>query len=118
MDDHHTEFDINSGALCLSFANAFNISASDTHEEMIKEYADLIKWAQTLEVIDDTTAQSLLHRANQHPDEAATILQSAWSLRRALFGIFAAIAHHKSPDPTDLDVLNTRLPETLAHQLN
>lgn len=117
MNDHHTEFDINAGALCLSFANAFNITASEKHEEMIKEYADLIKWGQTLEVIDVTTAQSLLHQANQHPDEAATVLQSAWTLRKSIFGIFAAIAHHKSPDPADLNALNAALPGALTHQL-
>ena len=115
MDNHHTEFDTNAGALCLSFANAFDIHVSDKHDEMLKEYADLVEWAQILEVIDIPTAQSLLHEANQRPDEAAAVLQSAWALRQVLYGTFASIAHRKSPDPDDLDALNTALSGALTH---
>ncbi|MBK8987281.1 MAG: ABATE domain-containing protein [Chloroflexi bacterium] len=115
MDNHRTEFDTISGALCLSFANAFNVDAGERHEEMLKEYADLVEWAQTLEVIDFSTAQSLRHEANQHPDEATAVLQSAWALRQVLYGVFAAIAHQQSPAPTDLDALNTALSGMLSH---
>lgn len=115
MDNHHTEFDTKAGALCLSFANAFDINDNDKHEEMLKEYAVLVEWAQILEVIDILIAQSLLHEANQRPDEAFAVLQSAWGLRQVIYSIFVSIAHHKPPAPDDLDVLNTALSGTLTH---
>ena len=116
MDNRHTEFDTLSGALCLSFANAFNVDASDGHEEMFQEYADLVEWAQLLEVIDQPTAQRLRHEAEQHPEEATAVLQSAGALRQVLYRMFAAIAHQQSPDPADLNALNTALADTLTHQ--
>lgn len=115
MDAHHTEFDTDAEALCLSFANNFDVHASDKREEMLKNYADLIRWAQKLEVIDTPSAQSLLHQADQRPDEAAAVLQSAWALREVIYNIFAAIAHHQPPNAADLDVLNAALPDALAH---
>ncbi|MBK8900012.1 MAG: ABATE domain-containing protein [Anaerolineaceae bacterium] len=116
MNNPHTEYDTLSGAICLSFANAFNVTASDGHEEMFQDYADLIEWAQLLEVIDLPTAQSLHREAEQHPGEATAVLQSAWALRQVLYRLFAALAHQQTPDPADLDALNTALVGTLAHQ--
>lgn len=116
MANHHTEFDINAETLCLSFANAFNIGDNDEHEEMFKQYPDLVEWAQLMEVINTPVAQSLLDEADQRPDEAIAVLQSAWLLRQAIYRIFASIAHHKPPAPDDLDALNAALSDTLTHQ--
>lgn len=116
MDDHQTEFDVNAGALCLSFANAFGIGANGKHEEMLREYADLIGWARTLEVIDVASAESLLYEARQRPEEAAAVLESAWALRKVIYNIFASLAHEKSPEAADLDALNRALGGSLTHQ--
>ena len=116
MDNHHTEFDTKAEALCLSFANAFDINENGKHEEMLKEYADLVEWAQILEVIDTPIAQLLLHEANKRSEEASTVLQSAWVLRQSLYNTFTSIAHDKLPASDDLDTLNKSLSGTLTHQ--
>ncbi len=116
MENHHTEFDTKAGTLCLSFANAFDIHVSGKHEEMLKEYADLVEWAQILEVIDIPSAQLLLHEANKRTEEASAVLRSAWKLRQSTYNIFSSIAHGKPHVPDDLDALNTSLPGMLTHQ--
>lgn len=115
MDNQSTDFDTNAEALCLSFANAFDIHENGKHEEMFKEYSDLVEWAQILKVIDRPLAQLLLHGANQNPEDAFAVLQSAWVLRKAIYNIFTSIAHHKSPEPGDLNILNVALSDTLVH---
>ena len=116
MGIHHTEFDTKAGALCLSFANSFDINVNGKHEEMLKEYADLVDWAQILEVIDTPIAQLLLKEANKRPEDAYAVLQAAWTLRQSIFNAFASIAHGKPPAPHDLDELNKSLSNTLTHQ--
>jgi predicted RNA-binding Zn ribbon-like protein len=57
----------------------------------------------------------LLHEANQRPNDAFTVLQSAWVLRQAIYDIFASIAHRKNPEPDDLNTFNKALSNTLTH---
>ncbi|MEM7117400.1 MAG: ABATE domain-containing protein [Chloroflexota bacterium] len=115
MDNHYNNFDTNAGALCLSFANTFDIHDNDKHEEMLREYIDLVEWARLLEVIDIPTVQLLRHEANAHPNEANTAIQAAWALRQTLYNIFASIAHDKSPAQDDLNGLNKAVSEVLNH---
>lgn len=116
MENPRTEYDTLSGALCLSFANAFNVDATEGHEEMFQGYTNLLAWAQLLGVIDQPTAQSLRHEAAQRPEAATAVLQTAWGVRQMLYRLFAALAHQQSPAPADLDALNTALSGTLTHQ--
>ena len=54
-------------------------------------------------------AEALVGRASRRPDDSAGALRRAIALRETIYGIFAAVASHKSPKVSDLDQLNAEL---------
>jgi len=105
---------LESGRLCLDFSNTMDWHASDHPIESLTSYAALINWARSINLLPDRTAQQLLHAADQHPTEAARVLDRAVALREAIYHIFVAVSGGKSPPTDDQITLNTELSRSLA----
>ena len=105
---------LESGWLCLDFANTADWHASEHPIEGLTSYGALIAWARSINLLPDRTAQQLLRAADQHPPEAARVLDRTVALREAIYHIFAAVAKGKSPSADDQATLNAELSRSLA----
>jgi predicted RNA-binding Zn ribbon-like protein len=106
---------LETGRLCLDFANTAEWHASDHPIEELVHYSDLVTWARTVGLLAEDEAQRLRDAAAHRPDGAAAMLDRAITLREALYRIFSAVAAGGWPHTDDLAVLNAALSEALAH---
>lgn len=102
------------GRLCLDFANTVEWHASDHPQEWLASYSDLVLWGQHAGILTKRKAQQLFQQASDHAAGAAAVLEQAITLREAIYGIFAAVAHGRQPKAADLAALNEALPAALA----
>jgi predicted RNA-binding Zn ribbon-like protein len=105
---------LESGWLCLDFANTAEWHLSEHPTERLTSYAELIAWARSIGLLPDRTAQHLLHEADQHRAEAARVLDRAVALREAIYHIFVAVAAGKLPSAGDQATLNAELSRSLS----
>jgi predicted RNA-binding Zn ribbon-like protein len=104
---------LESGWLCLDFANTAEWHLSSQPTERLTSYAELIAWARAINLLPDRAAQQLLRAADQHPAEAARVLDRAVALREAIYRIFVAVTEGKSPPVDDQATLNAELSRSL-----
>ena len=105
---------LESGWLCLDFANTAEWHLSDHPADRITRYEDLIAWARSINLLPDRTAQQLWRAAEQRPAEAARVLDRAVALREAIYHIFVAVAGGHSPSADDQATLNAELGRAMA----
>ena len=102
------------GRLCLDFANTVDWHASEHPIEGLTSYEALINWVRSINLLPDRVAQQLLRAAEQHPTEAARVLDRTVALREAIYHIFTAVAGGISPSAGDQATLNAELGRSLA----
>ena len=104
------------GALCLEFANTLgNRTAAPSDEEDLRDYADLLTWAERMEVLSAVRVAALRTWAATYPAEATAIFIQAITLREAVYRVFAAVAAGDMPAPDDLAYLTIAYRTAMAH---
>ena len=109
------ELDLESGWLCLDYANTAEWHASDQPIEQLNTYADLVEWARSIGLIGEPDAERWLAEGRRRPDEAAETLLWAIDLREALYRVFTALSAEDQPAPADLSIVNQALADALPH---
>jgi predicted RNA-binding Zn ribbon-like protein len=107
--------DLESGWLCLDYANTADWHASDHPIEHLNSYADLVGWARTVGLIEEAEVQRWLGEGARRPDEAAATYRRAIVLREALYRIFTALSTADRPAVDDLLTINRALADALSH---
>jgi predicted RNA-binding Zn ribbon-like protein len=100
--------------LCLDFANTIEWHASGHPVEYLHTYADLIEWAQEVQLIDTDEAAGLLAAATREPQAAEEALREAVALREAIYQLFSAASDSREPEQADLDLFNGALARALS----
>jgi predicted RNA-binding Zn ribbon-like protein len=96
---------LETGWLCLDFANTLDWHASSNPQETLNSVADLIDWASQVGLIDASQARRAADYASVHPDEAARTLADGIVLREAIYRVFACHTGHRHPEkPDDADL--------------
>lgn len=116
-DEHHgakTALNRPEEYVSLYFANTVNWHASDHQIEELKRYDDLVTWSQKEGLLDDHSAKLLLQEGKTRPGEAERVLKRGIVLREAIYHIFSAVTHGEKPRESDLQTLNSVLPEALS----
>ena len=103
------------GRLCLDFANTADWHKTAHPEERLHTYRDLVHWARHAGAIPHDAVGPLLAEAARRPQEAAAALESAITLREAIYRIFVAVAEGAAAARADLATLNAALATALAH---
>ncbi len=104
------------GALCLEFANTVgNRNATPPDEEDLRDYADLLTWAERMGVLSAVQVTALRAWAGKHAEEANGVFTRAIALRELLYRVFAAVAVGDAPAPDDLADLNAVYRQAMAH---
>ena len=106
---------LETGWLCLDFANTVDWHLSEQPQELLNNYSDLAYWAQKVGLLTEQAVQRLLQEAANGSNDATMVLKQAIDLRETIYRIFAAIDGGQSPDGSDLALLNIKLQETLPH---
>ncbi len=103
------------GALCLDFANTTGWRPSPADEEFLRDYEDLVAWAEHGGAVGAAEARSLLKAAEDVPDRARAAHRRAIALRECVYRIFAAVAAGTEPEPLDLNLLNESVRDANRH---
>lgn len=106
---------LESGRLCLDFADTAHWHASDQPTETLNDYADLVAWSQSVGLLTEGETRNLLDAAARHPADATATYERAIDLREAIYRTFSAVAANRLPAEADLDLINAALTEALAH---
>jgi predicted RNA-binding Zn ribbon-like protein len=106
---------LKTGWLCLDFANTADWHASETPEEQLVNYHDLLVWAREKAILDDAAMERLGVEARHFPEKAEQAYRAALELREVLYRLFAAVAAGQTPTGEDFDSLNRFLSEALIH---
>jgi predicted RNA-binding Zn ribbon-like protein len=102
------------GHLSLAFANTVAWRASDSPEEGLASYRDLVSWGQQARILTDHQAEQLLNEAARRPREATAVLERAITLREAIYRIFSALSGGHPPEAADLAKLNAELSHAMG----
>jgi predicted RNA-binding Zn ribbon-like protein len=94
------------GRLCLDFTNTADWHAGSNPVDHIRNYDDLVVWAEHAEIVTEDQARRLRERAADAPQQAAEAHRRAIALREALFRLFSALAANDQLNPDDLTILN------------
>lgn len=103
------------GVLCLDFVNTVDWHGSDHEGERLREYTDLVRWAEYGGLLTEVEAAHLRTLAGQVPAQATRMLDEARALRESLFHILGNVTRQEAPAPDDLAGLN-RWVETAGTQ--
>ena len=106
---------LETGYLCLDFANTADWHASQHPTEHLNSYEDLMAWARQVGLVTEPEGQYLLRQAAQRSGEVVTVLEQAIALREAIYRIFSATGNRHQPDSADMATLNQTLTEALRH---
>jgi predicted RNA-binding Zn ribbon-like protein len=86
MLEHETQsLNLESGRLCLDFANTADWHTSDQPEEQLNSYTDLVEWAKGVGILTEGQARQLASAAMNRSAEVADVLARAIDLREAIF---------------------------------
>ncbi|SRR5258707_1021040 len=107
-------FDLTGGYVCLDFTNTLSDRPNGTPQELLSRYSDLIAWGRLAQIVTDEEARRLLEEEARRPDEAKATLQSAITLREALYRICEKVAEEAVPEGSDLLILNEVLSRGMA----
>ncbi len=103
------------GELCLNFANTLYGHGKSPIHEYLFSYRDLVLWSQHAGILDKSTGDLLLRKADRFPNEALVVFHRAIALRETIFRFFDAVANHESPPSTDLAALDSARLEAISH---
>jgi predicted RNA-binding Zn ribbon-like protein len=102
------------GVLCLDFANTIEprggpppVSAPPGYlfRDELMTYLELVAWTVHKGALPINTGTALIEAANSQPEQAATVLMRAHTLRDAIYRIFWRIAQQQPPPAADLAIL-------------
>jgi predicted RNA-binding Zn ribbon-like protein len=110
-----TEYRTETGWLCLDFANTVGWHASESPEESLNRYADLIEWSAHRGIISGDAKDALLRKSEEKPIEAQAVLEKAREIREHVYRILSDTAHGRPIEIADLKGLNKALASTLSH---
>lgn len=114
MADPAPVFALDSGRLCLDFANTVRARPLSDRVENIQKYDDLLEWSRQATILTPGEAAALVQEARRHPRQAAEALAAALALREAIYGLFSALAAGLPAPTQDLRTLNEAIGRAMS----
>lgn len=100
--------------VCLDFVNTVGGIRGGLAQETLTSYGDLVAWGLQARLLSEEKAYLLLQAERDAAEEAAAVLERAYTLREALYRIFTALVQDAAPATDDLDALNRGLEQGMA----
>ncbi len=108
-------FHVGYGSLSLDFANTVSWRGSGAPVDHLPSYGELIRFARQVGLVSEAEAGRLRRDAARRPEAATRVLWEALELREALYRTFAGLVAGRPHLPSDIAIVNARLPGALAH---
>jgi predicted RNA-binding Zn ribbon-like protein len=102
------------GVLCLDFANTVHCYSCENVRDDLHDLAAFVEWNKQWGALSETEAEGLIREAQRKTADATGILERVKQLRFAIYQLFAAIAEDRTPQKSQLSVLNDVLAEGLG----
>lgn len=113
--EHRHVFDFLGGRLAIDFVNTVSGKRLLAPIERLKDYGDLLSWAEQIGIVGAARTKALRRAARERPRDAEAAFARAKELREALFRIFSAVAAHERPNGADLELFNRELADAFSH---
>ena len=94
------------GNLALDFANTESGRGFDSHQNHLREAANVVDWLRHANACSAEEAGRLRAEVERRPDLAAELIDRALALRAAIHGVGAAIGRHAPPPAASLASLS------------
>ncbi|CAB1060318.1 hypothetical protein D1BOALGB6SA_5084 [Olavius sp. associated proteobacterium Delta 1] len=101
------------GRLCLDFVNTLDWRGTDSPQEFLKTYDDLVSWSRHAGICSQQETRKLYKMAEQSNAEAKKVLNRTLKLREAVFRLFAAGIANRNPLKEDLAIFNKYLSQSM-----
>lgn len=88
----------------------------DVDREYLATPADLYEWSAVAGVITASEGRRLARAAEDHPAQAAALLERSLRLRESLYRLVVALIEGRKPDPSDLSVLSREVAVARSHE--
>jgi predicted RNA-binding Zn ribbon-like protein len=108
-------FDLDSGAVCLDFANTLEWQASDQPVDRLRSMADLVRWGTAAGILDADQGQAIIRSMARKPEAAGMAFEQAIRLRDVVYRVFSGYTESQYIESDDLAALNETLAEAMAH---
>jgi predicted RNA-binding Zn ribbon-like protein len=106
---------LETGWLCLDYANTVGMHASENPLEHIHSFQDLTSWSVGVGLLSNEQEKKLVREAAVHPRKAVDAYQQAIALREALYNIFSAEAAGLEPSGDYRDTFISILSKAIKH---
>jgi predicted RNA-binding Zn ribbon-like protein len=104
------------GHPALDFTNTVDSRRKDEPASYLRTLDDIVEWHVLAGLLPAGTAKQVQAAARNDPQLAEFAYRYGIGLREVLYRIFSAVARDRSPDPADLEALNTVLAALRPHQ--
>jgi len=101
------------GRLCLDFVNTLDWRGTDTPQEFLNTFGDLVSWGRHAGICSQPDSGNLYKMAGQSKAEAQKALNQALKLRETIYRIFAAGIANRNPQKEDLAIFNKNLARSM-----
>jgi predicted RNA-binding Zn ribbon-like protein len=105
-----------SDPLAVQFVNAREWRRPATPGDSAAPYRRLVDWARKAEIFGHAEADRLARESESRPSDADAAWRRASRLREAMYRLFSARAEARSPDHSDLEILNESLGESAVRR--
>jgi predicted RNA-binding Zn ribbon-like protein len=101
------------GRPCLDFVNTLDWRGTDTPQEFLKTFDDLVSWSRHAGICSQPESENLYKIAGQSNAEAKKALTRALKLRETIYRLFAAGIANRNPLKEDLVIFNNNLSRSM-----
>jgi predicted RNA-binding Zn ribbon-like protein len=88
--DEYVLYELTGGNLALDLANTVMDRAAPTPDELLPDYAALVRWSEQTGLIDEKERRALIREAGRNPSAGARVLRKAIEIREMIFALFSA----------------------------
>jgi predicted RNA-binding Zn ribbon-like protein len=101
------------GRLCLDFINTLDWRGTDTPQEFLNTFEDLVSWSRHAGICSQQECRKLYQMAEQSNAAAKKVLNQALTLRETIYRLFAAGIANQNPRKEDLAIFNENLSRSM-----
>jgi predicted RNA-binding Zn ribbon-like protein len=117
MKFNYDPYEAIGGNLCLDYINTLCGNRKSTVIEYIHSYSDLLHWALSLQIIDDSMSNELLSRSKIEKIASQETLSFAIQLRETLYQMIISLRNGKTIVKEDLTFFNNVLQKVQAQKI-
>lgn len=116
METQRTVSDIplDGGTLCFDFVNTIESRKKFPQHDYLFDYGETLKWCERQSDFEQGYIRDLRTQYNRDPKKSEAVLKKIIETRKILYGLFSAMALHKTPDSGLIKLFNHQLTEMLA----